>query len=576
MKIDTLVNGWLNGSLSPEETAELAETLARDPAAADAFARATRLDSALRGHFRSAPAQAHFTKKHAAMARSRETAQAAVAAAQARWRARWRLTGAAAALAAGAWGVWAISARDTGSGGNSAQIGKSGPAAAQRGSRGEIAAVAGSGAAGDFSSRDSQDVRRALGRFRNATLTFLDTPITQALAAVEEEWKKHAHKLGQALTFRPSAALAKHWRENPAAEPRVSQPARGSTLRAALEVIAAAAGLEIAYTSAGPEFGPRPETRDREPKEWRRVVSMEELSKFAEFAAVRVNSFPITPNTPDLLWEEKLQVDDGLAETRSSHLPSLSGLREDGTEPSIPGSIDRPLVEGRNPITNGGLWSNGRRITPNPISGLPARDISSLDPAGLPTVEGIREFPFPSDFDPPQIPQTFGPTSLGLLGQPSLALFPDLRKESDDTAQTVTLVGLGENSDSQRRTDALLAALREATQATYQATLWRVEDAAPAEAQELSPAEAKAALARLPKGAQPLVSDWSAAGQDLTFGSQSEDAGLALAGPRHHGAQISYALLQDGGIPMVATGAIGQWMLLPGKNGAWLARVTGG
>ena len=114
-----------------------------------------------------------------------------------------------------------------------------------------------------------------------------------------------------------------------------------------------------------------------------------------------------------------------------------------------------PVVTGQNPVSNG-LRSGSRAIATNAIDGLLANGIASqgaklaapgiLSLAGVFTdpqfqivlralsqkkgvdlmtapsivtksgqrakIEIIREFPYPTDFDPPQIPQTFGATSL--------------------------------------------------------------------------------------------------------------------------------------------------------------------
>ena len=251
-----LMEKYLNGTLTTAEAATLAQALAENPALANEFAAATRMESELRGALKDDGRTVFYTRR---MERAAEEAATVVV------RRRWpRVLAAAAGIAVLAGAGWALLDSSH----------KSLVEKVRGGSRsgGKTASETGDGAAvyaAMAREGEAAALQRKLRRFVASGGAIRSTYVTQALALLERQWKEspHADPQAKAVAFTVAESVRKLW-PKPEDEPAVSLEIPGISLLTSMELIAAQSGLRVKVSGNGVSLEPETQKDDGKPRTW--------------------------------------------------------------------------------------------------------------------------------------------------------------------------------------------------------------------------------------------------------------------------------------------------------------------
>lgn len=327
--MNPLLEKHLHATLTADEAAALALALAENPALADEFAAATRMENELRSALKEQAHTALYTRR---MERAAEEAEPEV-----RRRSWIRPMAAAAAVALVGGGGWAFLESQQ------PLVAENKPA--PRKPSATLAALPReeSGAFPANTSRtDATALKRKLRRFAASSAPSRGVPVSQALRRLESEWKACAHRDARDndISFTIADAALKSWAK-PEDEPQVALEIPGISLLTSVEVIAAQAGLKATVTPAGLTLEPETRKDDGQPRTWHLPLAAATLSRFItragketervrqEFVQNNANAgFSLVPmmDSMDLKWMERAVSTDELVWSR---LGASGLIRED-------------------------------------------------------------------------------------------------------------------------------------------------------------------------------------------------------------------------------------------------------
>ncbi len=221
-EITALMHRHLDGMLTPEEAARLAEAL-EDPRLAEEFAALTRLDGDLSAAMKEGERTALYRRRL-----ERELDEDDDEPVKKKWPVKSIAAVATFAVLMGA-GLPLLNSLDpraAGSGSNTTRSRTSG-----------TLVPAGSPAA------ESAALRRELHRFYLPVMMMRSQPVSQTLATLESRWKNTRGENAKAVSFTVAPELRERW-EKAGSEPSVALEIPGASLLANLELLAAQAGLK--------------------------------------------------------------------------------------------------------------------------------------------------------------------------------------------------------------------------------------------------------------------------------------------------------------------------------------------
>ncbi len=262
-----LIEKHLNATLTAGEAATLAQAMMENPALAEEFAAATRLEAALSTSLKDKERTALYTRRMERAAAETEPA---------RTRRPWPVKSLAAA--AGIAALIGIGWRLT----EAEPVGKlqvkRGPASSTLGNTGDGTSLS---PAGGTRIADASSMKRKLRRFASTTNRLRSVPVSQALAALQSEWSGYSHREAKdkETVFVVADAARKQW-PKPEDEPSVSLEIPGISLLTSLELIAAQAGLKATVTAAGVSLDPETRRDDDKPRKWTIPLSVATVSTF--------------------------------------------------------------------------------------------------------------------------------------------------------------------------------------------------------------------------------------------------------------------------------------------------------
>ncbi len=292
-----LIEKHLNATLTSVEAATLAQAMMENPALAEEFVAATRLEAALFASLKDKERTALYTRRMERAASETEPA---------RTRRPWPVKSLAAAAGIAALiGIgWRLTEAEPA---GKLQV-KRGPASATPGDTGEGNSLSPSGGT---RIADASSMKRKLRRFASTTNHLRSVPVSQALAALQSEWTGYTHRdaKDKEAVFVVADAARKQW-PKPEDEPTVSLEIPGISLLTSLELIAVQAGLKATVTAAGVSLDPETRRDDGKPRKWTIPLSVASVSTFMR--EVSSGSAGIASNSPPdfVTWE----------------LPSLAGM----------------------------------------------------------------------------------------------------------------------------------------------------------------------------------------------------------------------------------------------------------
>lgn len=256
--VTDLLHRHLDGTLTADESARLAQILTTDPAAAAAFADLTRLDAGLSIAFKEESRTVLFTRRMTRAAASLRPVR--------RVSLTWRPLAAAAGLAIALGGVWYFLPGD----GTTPSLTETRKRPAPKVAESENETSSSALIAAAPAPVDAAAMKRRFRGFHVPSLAVEAMPVSQALAALHQQWETLPHAdpaSAKTVTFTISAAATKRWKA-PEDEPRVTLKVPGVSLYTQMELLAAQAGLKLAVTAAGALFDADPRSGGNEVKTW--------------------------------------------------------------------------------------------------------------------------------------------------------------------------------------------------------------------------------------------------------------------------------------------------------------------
>lgn len=256
---EDLIERHFNGALKSEETAELGRLLVENPGVADRFARMLRLEATLGAAFKERGREELFTRMLENVQRNlpppgrSERIKIAVKKRAAAVLAAWRpLTAAAAGAALLGGGGWLAFRASRVTNGVDA------PEALARWTPKVVEGRAGFSTAGAVAAKqDAASVRRRLRGFFVPSVGVRSVPVSEALAALEAQWRSLPHRRGPEsaaeVAFVIADGVRKLWADA-AEEPRVTLEMTGVSFLTHLELLAAQAGLNVEFFADGVLF----------------------------------------------------------------------------------------------------------------------------------------------------------------------------------------------------------------------------------------------------------------------------------------------------------------------------------
>lgn len=268
--MNALLEKHLTATLTADEAAALAQALAENPALADAFAAATRMENELRAALKEQTHTALYTRR---MERAAEEAEPEVR------RRSWIRPMAAAATVAlvGGGGLAFLHSQQAGLADDRPTPRKpTATMAAQPREESESFPT-------DTSRADATALKRKLLRFTASSKPARGLPVSQALLQLETEWKAYDHREARdkEITFTIADAALKSWPKQED-EPQVALEIPGISLLTSAELIAAQAGLRATVTPAGLTLEPETRKDDGQPRTWNLPLAAGTLSSFFE------------------------------------------------------------------------------------------------------------------------------------------------------------------------------------------------------------------------------------------------------------------------------------------------------
>jgi len=357
----SLIDKHLNAALTAAEAAALAQALSENPALADEFAAATRMECDLRMDCKEQAHTALYTRR---MERAAEETGAPAA----RRRSWGKPLAAAAGVALLAGGGMAL-----------LEFRQHSVVQPESPPRGKVSRVptliaeASTAAAGEAPRGGAAAMKRKLRRFVAGSSPLRGLPVSQALSSLESQWKSFDHrdpKEKEAVAFTIAGAVLKTW-ANPDDEPRVNLEIPGISLLTSVELIAAQAGLRAAVTPAGVTLEPEKRADDGKPRTWNLPLPAETFTAFLARAGSE------TERTRQQIAQNSLT-------SSFSLLPMM--------EQAEPSWMRRKLS------TRELVWDR----TNVGIGGLVREDVKT----GWEEITSFtgREFIYTTEFDPPQMP----------------------------------------------------------------------------------------------------------------------------------------------------------------------------
>jgi hypothetical protein len=368
--MNPLIEKYLNASLTAGEAAALAQALAENPALADEFAAATRMECDLRVGCKEQAHTALYTRRMERAAEETETP----AARRRSWSKPLAAAAGVALLAGG--GMAFLEFR---------QQSVAQPEPPPRGKISRVPALIAeaSTAAGAAPRGDAAAMKRKLRRFVAGSAAVRGVPVSQALSSLESQWKSFDHrdaKEKDAVAFTIADAVLKTW-ANPDDEPRVNLEIPGISLLTSVELIAAQAGLRAAVTPVGVTLEPEKRADDGRPRTWNLQLPAETFTAFLARAGSETERARQQFAQYSLAW------------SYSPVLPAIQRAEPSWLKQKSVGEL---------------VWEDVKVG----ISGPNQKDVMMGENTTLSYT--AREFIYPSEFDPPQVPYT-------LEGLPNLA-----------------------------------------------------------------------------------------------------------------------------------------------------------
>lgn len=376
-----LISKHADGILTADEAATLAAAMAADPSLANAFAAATRMDAALGEILRECSRSALYTRRMERADRSIRPKETPAAR-------RLPRVAIAAGIAAGiGLGAWILYPRDAGpalqlAGKQTHSTDRTAPdSTADSGFPDQVRALGG----------QSARLRRELRRFQTANSNLAKVPLSQALAALESEWKDHAVRGMAAVPIQLSDSVKKGY-ERQGAEPVVSLEIPGISLLTNLNLLAAQAGLKVAITDKAVTLEPDSRADDGSERTWTLPLDQPTLAAFVNTAAARASLASWMPNIRPIVLTENIILQPNQDSPQSEYstydwsrmIPPAETSPFTTTWKEAPLVVEASVPEDRDPF----------------LDGLP---------------EGTTQFPVTPDaaadtngeFAPPGIPQNF-------------------------------------------------------------------------------------------------------------------------------------------------------------------------
>ncbi|MES2707937.1 MAG: hypothetical protein V4726_15195 [Verrucomicrobiota bacterium] len=306
-EIESLMNQYLDGRVTPEEAAALAEILSRDPEAAARFAELTRMDEGLRVALKAESRSALFASR---LKSNAESAAAATSAKRPADRRRWLAAAAGLAVLGGtAWWFsrdgavpavvmeWAKS-----------RVKRSGDDGGSPGAPADALRV-------DRPVDQAAGLRRKLRGFAIPQLHLRSMAVSDALNTLNRQWTDLPHKDpadARDVKIGLAASARKLWPKREQ-EPVVTVDIPGISLHTALSLVAAQAGLRMEVTADSVSLKPEPPAEEKKgeagDKTWTFPLAKATADTFLASISPKRDGVPVKEWASKEAYEKGMQAD---------------------------------------------------------------------------------------------------------------------------------------------------------------------------------------------------------------------------------------------------------------------------